>query len=136
MRACAWMWMGQCLWPMWLSMWTDGEAHERFAREAKEGMAILDAQLVRDGKRFFAGDQLGYVDIAACSLAHWLYVMEEATGVRLVADGEFPALRRWGKEYTSHEAVKRSLPDRDQLVAFFTANKDKLKSEVRAVVDK
>ncbi|GJM97523.1 hypothetical protein PR202_ga14455 [Eleusine coracana subsp. coracana] len=102
-------------------------------------MKILDAQLQLDldGKikrRFFGGEKLGYVDIAACSLAHWLYVMEEAAGVRLVADGEYPALRRWAKEYVSDQAVKRCLPDRDKLVAFYAANKEKFRSEIKAIL--
>ena len=40
-----------------------------------------------------------------------------------MADGEYPALRRWAKEYTSDEVVRQSLPDREELVAYFTKNK-------------
>lgn len=122
----------QVLGPLWMSLWSDGEAHERFAGDMKESLAILDAQL--DGKRFFGGDALGFVDVTACTLAHWLHPMQEAAGVRLVADGEFPALSRWAQEYTSHDVVKRSLPDRDQLVAFFAANKERFTSIVRAAL--
>jgi hypothetical protein len=125
----------QCLKPMWLSMWTDGEAQARFVRETKESLGVLDAQL--QGKRFFAGDALGFVDLAACTLAHWLGVLEEVAGVHLIAaDGEYPALRRWAKEYVSDEVVSRSLPDRDELVAFFTASKERYKSWVRAEVER
>nr|CAB3502706.1 unnamed protein product [Digitaria exilis] len=56
----------------------------------------------------------------------------EVAGVRLVGDGEYPALRRWAEEYTSDETVKRFLPDRDELVAFFAANKERYTSRVRA----
>jgi glutathione S-transferase len=125
----------QCLKPMWLSMWTDGEAQARFVRETKESLGVLDAQL--QGKRFFAGDALGFVDLAACTLAHWLGVLEEVAGVHLIAaDGEYPALRRWAKEYVSDEVVSRSLPDRDELVAFFTASTERYKSWVRAEVER
>ncbi|XP_062234207.1 glutathione transferase GST 23-like [Phragmites australis] len=135
-RATARFWAhfidNKCLKPLWLSMWTHGEAQERFARETKESLAILEAQL--EGRSFFGGDALGFVDVAACTLAHWLDVLEEVTGVRLVTDGEYPALRRWAKEYTSHQAVKRFLPDRDQLVAFFAAGKERFTSMVKAAV--
>ncbi|GJM97522.1 hypothetical protein PR202_ga14454 [Eleusine coracana subsp. coracana] len=120
--------------PLWMSLWTDGEAHERFSKETKENLAILDAQLDDGNKRFFGGDALGIVDVAGCTLAQWLDPMQEAAGVRVVADDEFPALRRWAKEYTSHEVVKRSLPDQDQLVAFFAANKERFTSMVRDVL--
>ena len=78
--------------PLWQAMWTDGEEQARLARETKESLWVLDAQL--EGKRFFGGDALGFVDLAACTLAHWLGVLEEVAGVRLMKDGEYPALRR------------------------------------------
>jgi glutathione S-transferase len=121
----------QCLRPLWLSLWSDGDAQERFLRES---LVLLDAHLVDGGKRFFGGDDLGFADVTACTLAHWLDALQEASGVRLVADGEFPALRRWAEEYTSHEVVKPLLPDRGRLVAFFAANKGRIASRVKAAV--
>lgn len=115
---------------MWMALWAVGEARERSARETKENLALLEAQL--DGKRFFGGDAVGLVDLAACTLAYWLDVLEEVTGVQLLADGELPALRRWFKEYTSDEAVKRCLPDREKLVAYFTASRERYSSLARA----
>ncbi|VAH98425.1 unnamed protein product [Triticum turgidum subsp. durum] len=95
-RATARFWAdfiaNKCLKPLWQAMWTDGEEQARLARETKESLGILDAQL--EGKRFFGGDALGFVDLAACTLAHWLGVLEEVAGVRLMKDGEYPALRR------------------------------------------
>ncbi|XBI75554.1 hypothetical protein VPH35_068918 [Triticum aestivum] len=106
----------KCLKPLWQAMWTDGEEQARLARETKESLGILDAQL--EGKRFFGGDALGFVDLAACTLAHWLGVLEEVAGVRLMKDGEYPALRR------------QSLPGRDELVAYFTKNKGRYRSSM------
>ncbi|CAO2187864.1 unnamed protein product [Urochloa humidicola] len=123
----------KCLTPLWLSMWTNGEEQERFVRETREGMAILESEL--DGKRFFGGDAIGFVDLAACTLAYWRELLEEATGVRVMPDdGEYPALRRWAKEYTSDEAVRGLLLDRDRLVAYYAASKDKYASQVKALL--
>ncbi|GJM97521.1 hypothetical protein PR202_ga14453 [Eleusine coracana subsp. coracana] len=117
----------KCFRPLWLAVWTVGEAHERFAREAKANLAILEAQL--QGKRFFGGDDaLGFVDLAACTLAYWMDVLEEVTGVRLLADGEFALLRRWAKHYISDEAAKRCLPETEKLVAYFAANRERYSS--------
>ncbi|KAF8686944.1 hypothetical protein HU200_043222 [Digitaria exilis] len=138
LRATARFWAhliaDKCLRPLWMWTWTDGEAQARFARETKGSMAILEAELAAGNKRFFGGDAIGFVDLAACTLAHWLYALEEVAGVRLAADGEYPALRRWAKEYTSDETVGRFLPDRDELVAFFAANKERYTAMVRAAV--
>ncbi|TVU36854.1 hypothetical protein EJB05_18806, partial [Eragrostis curvula] len=121
----------KCSTPFWLALWTEGEAQKGFAKEIQESLKLLEAQL--KGKRFFGGDDLGFLDIAACGFAHWLSVFEEVAGVTLVTPQEFPDLCRWGKEYTSHEIVKQCLPDRATLLAHFSAKKDYFVSTVKSM---
>ncbi|XP_062187670.1 probable glutathione S-transferase [Phragmites australis] len=119
--------------PFWAPHWIEaGEAREGFVKEAKEYLALLEAQL--GGKRFFGGDTVGYLDIAASALAPWRSVIEEVTGVSLLNDDEYPALCRWAKEYNSNEALKPCLPDRDQLLAYFTKNKEMYQNGVKAML--
>uniref|UniRef100_A0ACD5XE80 Uncharacterized protein n=1 Tax=Avena sativa TaxID=4498 RepID=A0ACD5XE80_AVESA len=124
----------KCSRPFWTAMWLDdGEAREGFVRETRANLALLEARL--QGKRFFAGDAVGYLDFAACVLALLLGgVIEEAAGESLVGAGEFPALRRWAEAYTSDETVSACLPPSAQLVAHFAGKKDKIKMAVNAMV--
>ncbi|KAL6616693.1 hypothetical protein ACP70R_038963 [Stipagrostis hirtigluma subsp. patula] len=109
--------------PFWVSFWsTDGESRQGFMTEARQNLLLLEAQL--QGKRFFGGDSIGLVDIAASSLAHWLGVFEEINGVTLLTDEEYPALCRWAKRYVADETVMQCLPKRDELVAVFSACKE------------
>src|SRR5438105_1047740 len=112
----------------------DGEARRGFEKEGKELLSLLEAQL--EGKRFFGGDAPGYLDVAASALAPWRSVIEEVTGVSLVSEEEFPAICRWTKEYHSNEALQPCLPDRDQLLAYFTKNKEKYMAGVKAMLQK
>ncbi|KAM3354602.1 hypothetical protein ACQJBY_025360 [Aegilops geniculata] len=124
----------KCSKPFWLAMWTDGEAQKGFMKEIKENFALLEAQL--EGKRFFGGDIIGLVDIAACGFAHWLTVCEEVSGVTLVTAEEFPRLCRWAKEYASDEKVQACLPDRAQMLAHFTANKEMFMAMAKSMLPK
>ncbi|KAL6853424.1 hypothetical protein ACP4OV_019453 [Aristida adscensionis] len=137
-RAMARFWVdfmeNKCSMPFWLAHWIEGEARKGFEKEAKENLVLLEAQL--KGKRFFSGDAPGYLDIAASTLARWLNVIEEVTGVTLVQEDEFPELCRWAKEYTANERIKQCLPERDQLLAYFTENKEKYQTFANSKVPK
>ncbi|CAO1940937.1 unnamed protein product [Urochloa humidicola] len=118
--------------PFMLSMWSEGETQKESLKEVKENTAILEEQL--KGKRFFAGDSIGYLDIVASGVAHWLGVIQESVGVTLMSDDgdEFPALRQWAKDYTSDETIKLCLPDRGRLLAQYVANIDKYRLMTKA----
>lgn len=103
-------------------------------KEARESLGLVEEQL--RGRRFLGGDAIGFADIAGGGLlAHWLGVLEEVAGVRVLSDEEeYPALRRWAVEYSSSEAVKECLPDRGSLLAYFAAIRDKCVSVANSVL--
>ncbi|CAL4945548.1 unnamed protein product [Urochloa decumbens] len=114
----------------WLAHWTEGEVQKGLAKELKENLALLEAQL--RGKRFFGGDTVSYLDVVYCWFGPWLNVVEEVTGVTVVDESEYPALRQWEKDYNSCEALKPCMPDKDQVVAYYTENVERYKMYANA----
>ncbi|KAL6616691.1 hypothetical protein ACP70R_038961 [Stipagrostis hirtigluma subsp. patula] len=125
----------KCLKSLWPALWTEGEVQEAAMKEARENLALVEEQLRE--KRFFGGDSIGLADIAGAGLlGHWVGVLEEVAGVRVLSDKEHPALRRWAAEYLANEAVKECLPDRDQLLSHFSAIRDKCVSVAKSMLPK
>ncbi|KAG2594192.1 hypothetical protein PVAP13_5NG629900 [Panicum virgatum] len=116
--------------PFWLAHLTEGEVQKGFAKEAKENLALLEVQL--RGKRFFGGDTVGYIDIVFCWLAPWLSVVEEVTGMTVFSPELYNSLAAWRARCTSPSASKVAEPSGDQLVAYFTENKERYKMYAHA----
>uniref|UniRef100_A0ACD5XE90 Uncharacterized protein n=1 Tax=Avena sativa TaxID=4498 RepID=A0ACD5XE90_AVESA len=125
----------ECRESMWMALWTDGEAQAASTREAKANLTLIEGQLP-EGKRFFGGDTVGYLDIAVSGIAYWMRVFEEIAGVRLMTEEEHPLLCRWAREYTADETARECLPDRDRLLAALTPMRDRFVSIAKAMAVK
>ncbi|GLT65369.1 hypothetical protein SLA2020_378070 [Shorea laevis] len=89
---------------------------EKSVEEACEVLKFLENELKE--KRFFGGENIGLVDIAANVIGFWLGACEEASGVELLTRDKFPKLRNWVDEFVSSSVIKENLPPRDKVVAF------------------
>ncbi|KAK6231333.1 hypothetical protein SCA6_001406 [Theobroma cacao] len=99
--------------------WSQESEREKVVEEACECLKTLESAL--RGKRFFGGDTVGMVDIAANFIGYWLRVIQEATGMEVLSAEKFPELFKWTDEFVSCSVVKGSLPPRDKLLAFVKA---------------
>ncbi|CAM8964755.1 unnamed protein product [Rhodiola kirilowii] len=72
-----------------------------------------------EGKKFFGGEAIDLVDLAACFIAHWHSSIEEARGMKmpLITSSKFPRLGKWSEEFCKIDAVKEYLPDKEKMVA-------------------
>lgn len=110
---------GQVLPAIQEAAWTvEEKKREKAIDEANEGLAYLEKEL--KGK-FFGGDTIGIVDIAAAYIAFWLPLVEEAVGLKLLSPHKFPKLYQWSHEFCSHPVVKENLPPPSRLMGFFKA---------------
>ncbi|XP_062167586.1 glutathione S-transferase U8-like [Alnus glutinosa] len=92
------------------------KGREKAVEEAYEVLKFLEKELKE--KRFFGGESIGMVDIAANIIGYWLGACEEATGVELLTREKFPKLSNWIDEFVSNSVIKENLPPRDKLVPF------------------
>lgn len=97
--------------------------------QSKEYLSILETEL--KGKKFFGGDAIGLLDIAASYVAHWVGVFQEVAEVDLFNKDEHPVLWRWSQEFVNSDVAKKCLPQRASLVAFFKPRKAAMKAYVK-----
>lgn len=107
---------------VWMSCWSEGEAQEKFMKEANENLTILEGAL--EGKKLFGGDAIGLVDIAANFLSSWAGVLQEIAGISLINEDKHPALWKWSQEFVSSDVVKECLPGREKLRARMLSRKE------------
>ncbi|MED6139352.1 putative glutathione S-transferase [Stylosanthes scabra] len=108
---------------IWNACWSDEKGREKAVEEALEALKILQDELKE--KKFFGGDTIGLVDIAANFIGYWVSILQEIAGLELLTIEKFPKLYKWSQEYINHPVIKEGLPPRDELFAFFKASAKK-----------
>ncbi|XP_060670540.1 probable glutathione S-transferase [Ziziphus jujuba] len=99
---------------------TEGEQQEKAKEAALESLAFLEKQL--EGKKFFGGEELGYLDLVVGWIPLWLGVMEEIGGIKLLEEERFPLLHEWSQNFHQIPLIKECLPPRDNLLSYFQAS--------------
>ncbi|KAL9270618.1 Glutathione S-transferase U18-like protein [Drosera capensis] len=88
------------------------EARAEAVAKFKEGLVLLEGAFVKcsKGKRFFGGDQIGYVDIALGAFNGWFKVIEKAFNVKLFDEATTPNLLLWVDAFLAHLAINDIMP--------------------------
>ncbi|KAK1390667.1 Glutathione transferase [Heracleum sosnowskyi] len=90
-----------------------GEEQVKAIDVVVELLKVLENEL--KGKKFFGGDTIGLVDIAANFIALWLPVHQEIMGLQIVTKEKLPVFCAWIDEYLNSSIIKQSLPSKDEL---------------------
>jgi glutathione S-transferase len=96
---------------MWAALiWTiAGWEYSEPVKTVEDNLTLLGRQLP-EGKRFFGGDTIGFLDIAVSGISLWLEVFEEVAGVPLLTEEKHPAFCRWAREYTAGRGDCEAVP--------------------------
>lgn len=98
----------------------DDGGKEQAAGQLSAALQLLEeafAQLSQ-GKRYFGGDSVGYLDIALVSHVGWVKAVEKIAGVTLLDEAKVPNLVAWADRLCAHPAVVDAIPDADKFVEF------------------
>lgn len=107
----------KCSPALFKTIWSMGDQYEKDKAEAGEVLKFLENEL--EGKKFFGGDGIGFVDIVANVIAFWFLSFQEALGLDVLTKHNFPKLWKWAEDYVSCNDIKNCLPPKDQLIANF-----------------
>ena len=95
----------------------EGEEKEKAVESALESLEFLEKQI--EGKKFFGGEEIGYLDLVAGWIPLWLGVMEELGGMKLLEKEMFPSLYGWSQNFIHIPLIKECLPARENLLNYF-----------------
>ncbi|KAF7049743.1 hypothetical protein CFC21_058230 [Triticum aestivum] len=96
------------------------EARAEKAKEALVGLASLEEAFTQSskGKPFFAGDSVGYLDLAVGCNLFWLEAIRKMFGVTFFDVGKTPLLAAWAERFAGTEMAREVVPDADSAVVF------------------
>jgi glutathione S-transferase len=81
--------------------------------------AISELETVlADGKAFFAGDSVGYLDIVVGCHLSWLEAFSKMYGVVLIDATKNPVFAAWAERFGETEAAKGVVPETDVVAEY------------------
>lgn len=97
------------------------KTEEEKAEALKRTFAAVEAleaafEGISDGKPFFGGDSVGYLDIVLGGLVPMVYYGEARHGIKLFDGTRSPLLEAWVERFGALDAAKAVLPDVHELV--------------------
>ncbi|GAU41843.1 hypothetical protein TSUD_177540 [Trifolium subterraneum] len=101
----------------------DEKEREKNVEESSQSLQILENEL--KGK-YFGGEEINFVDIAAVFIAFWIPLVQDIADLKLFNNEKYPKLYNWSQEFLNHPVVKENLPPRDPIFAFFKGLYDNL----------
>ncbi|XP_061364913.1 glutathione transferase GST 23-like [Gastrolobium bilobum] len=110
----------------WVATCTSGDEQEKALNVAREAMEKIEGEI--KGKKFFGGDNIGYLDIALGWISYWLPVWEEVGSMHIIDPLKYSATTTWMTNFLSHPVIKDSLPPRNKMLVYYNNLRNKWSS--------
>ncbi|TMX00020.1 hypothetical protein EJD97_001537 [Solanum chilense] len=109
-----------------MAMQDEGEAKIKAIESIQELYAFIEKQI--EGKKFFGGEQIGYLDLVMGWKTLWLSAMEEVGNVKLLDPEKFPSLHQWAENFKQIPIINECMPQQETLVNYFQGGLNYLRS--------
>ncbi|PKI65219.1 hypothetical protein CRG98_014368 [Punica granatum] len=108
----------------WIAIFSEGEEKEKAHKVAIEAVERIEEQL--KGKRFFGGDDIGYLDLAVGWVSHMLPVWDEMGSTNILDPLRFPSTTSWITNFLGHPLIRDNLPPRDRMWDYFHRKREQI----------
>ena len=101
---------------------TDDGGKDQAAEQLSAALQLLEEAFVKlsQGKHYFGGDRIGFLDLVLGSHLGWFKAVEKISGIKLLEEAKYPEFTAWADRFCTHHAVKDVMPETDKLVEFST----------------
>uniref|UniRef100_A0ACD5TN53 Uncharacterized protein n=1 Tax=Avena sativa TaxID=4498 RepID=A0ACD5TN53_AVESA len=108
--------------PAWVGiMWaaTEEERAEK-VQDTLTAIGYLEEAFRKcsNGKAFFGGDSVGYLDLVLGSQLLWFEALQKMFGMVVIEEGKAPLLAAWVKRFGQTDTAKEVIPDVDTAVEY------------------
>ncbi|XP_021278738.1 glutathione S-transferase U7-like [Herrania umbratica] len=103
-----------------------GKEKEQVIDEITEQLKLLESEL--QGKEYFSGPSIGYLDIVASVLVFWFGNVQEALGVDMFTQEKFPIIFGWIGKVFEIDAVKECRIPKEKHLEYIRTRLEALKS--------
>ncbi|KAL3506139.1 hypothetical protein ACH5RR_031521 [Cinchona calisaya] len=108
----------------WKALCSRGEEHERAVKSSIEALENMEEEL--NGKKYFGGDKIGFVDLVAGFISYQLPVYEEIACMKILDSSKFPAITKWIDSFRNHPLIEQELPPKDKMLAYFSKRRNEI----------
>ena len=107
-----------------MAMCSSGEEQEKALKLAREAIEKIEEEI--KGKKFFGGDNIGYLDIALGWISYWLPIFEEVGSMQIIDPLKCSAITAWMTNFLNHHVINDSFPPRDKMLVYFHSRRKAL----------